>query len=510
MARKKKEEEVIPDFLNHVGNLHVDCWKTRDIDIVQKNGKLVDVRFDKLFKSENITYFNSFVIKKTSYVDNMDRIINYINYFLEFYDTDKEILMSYFKLKHMIDKKDTHIGFLEFRSAVYSILFSDNIQNKIKQFVDDNYHLNIDDDPNSDKYSEQTRFNDQHTKILLRASMAIKIMVPVVFHYINSENLNMPTKLYQMYEKTLEMFTEDGIDMYNKLWIWIKIKTQSDFKSNQIMWEQRAVYGADPSISMSKLYQRNFMIDTLYKYQFVKNPIKLNNVVINSQLKFANKTKYKHNLVEVTSETGGGEGVLTRIDKMMMNSVKIDESIIVTSERNVKSTLEKLKNKVGNLISDEEYEFYYKNHQIDSLQMTLVNYYYAKLFNGFTDLNTLTRRQYITLMVIMKKQLLIRKNFFLPQIISGNIEGKTSNRLIQSNKFISKLEVDPLYQDLMENKFKAIKGTMYEKHMLSLLSSMLNTKIKYVDYNSSELTGEEINVDADVLSGEYLVFLNNL
>ena len=95
--------------------IRVDEWEPEEEDnIIKCDGKLIIIPFDKIFKKDSASTLNVFIIKKESYVNQLNNtnkknengiiknekgIIHYLNYFIKFYDTNNELLMSYFKLK---------------------------------------------------------------------------------------------------------------------------------------------------------------------------------------------------------------------------------------------------------------------------------------------------------------------------------------------------------------------------------------------------------------------------
>ena len=46
--------------------------------------------------------------------------------------------------------------------------------------------------------------------------------------------------------------------------------------------------------------------------------------------------------------------------------------------------------------------------------------------------------------------------------------------------------------------------------IINILSTLINTEFTYVDYDNPELTGEPIEMDLDILSQEFLDFVNQI
>ena len=220
-------------------------------------------------------------------------------------------------------------------------------------------------------------------------------------------------------------------------------------------------------------------------------------------------------MAEVTN-TKNSEG-LSGVDKLLMNQNKLDEGSVTLTDLNIELTLKKLHKMHDIEITDDEIDYYIANHKPNKLQQQLVYAYYAKYFGNYRDLNLLTRRQYITLLLLLKKKLLIDLGFehqkkgeiasaCLPYILTGNISDKVNTRIIRNNKFIAKLQDNYMYQELLEKKYNLLEE-IKEDFILSLLSSIINTRFTYVVYGYDELLDEEIRYSDDKIADELLFFL---
>ena len=508
----------------------VDDWDMQIPYPLSYDGKVITMDFASVFNNrpELNTDFSKFIILKSSYANNLDLIVKYINYFIRFYDKEGELILIYFKLKSLISRKNNKYGPKSFKKVLYNIMFTDTMVDKIKRMVEDNYLLDIDHEKETQSYDDSIKFTDLHTKILIRCSTAIKIMVPIVIHFLYSiPNINQNKYLYSYFVDTMALFTEPNVNIYAKTVLWIEKLTEKNVKRNKSMWDKKEILGDVPYAKARSLFEKDFMIDLLYKFAFksqdtdsegklsgpliARNPIKLSIVSLKNQLNYGNRIPFKKNLIMVSSTRSGEEGELTGLDKLLMNAAKIDESILVLSDINIKETIDELREQIP-YVTDEEIDFYYNNYTINELQETIVNYYYAKIFGGFDDLSILTRRQYITIMVLLKRRLIAHKYTQIPQLITGNISGKMNNRIIRNSKFLDKLVNDPLYDDLFHDKFIYIDEMANKTNVSALwiISSLINSKFTLVDYLKPEKLGEEIIINNDKLCNEFISFLNQI
>lgn len=226
------------------------------------------------------------------------------------------------------------------------------------------------------------------------------------------------------------------------------------------------------------------------------------------------KDQYSKNLTEVTS-TKNADG-LSGMDKMEMNLQKLDEGRIIFADVDVESEIERIRRDNDFNITEEEIDYYVKYHHPSPLQVNLVDSYWSKYFGSGKNLMLKDRRQYILLMLILKKKLLLRagygpdneglaENTKLPYIISGNVQDKVNTRIIRNTKYVTKLDESDNYRELNENKYSYL-NTIRPDFILSILSQVNNTVFTYVVYEEPELLGKEIEFNEDKTSDE-LIFL---
>lgn len=494
--------------------VRVDEWVCPAEDaIISYDGKLIVVPFDKIFKRDNIAVLNSFIIKKESYVSKLANITHYMNYFIKFYDTNHELIMGYLRLKYMIDNKDKNIKLVGFIRAVYSILFTESMKEKITHMVEDNYYIDL-TAKDDKKYNESLEFTEDHAKLMMKISISMRLMTPVMFHYINANAAGKvknrakdKTAMHRFYEGLFGMF-DDDIDLYNKLWISIWARVNVNYLRNKLMWEQREIFGVDPLTYTDELLKDKIITDTMFKYAFDKNIISFTYVIIDNQLGYFLREKYENTRVEVsTSRDGDG---LSGLDILEMNASKLDEGIVIMSELNIERNIQRIESRMHTNITDEEVDYYIKHTKITKFQSKLVFYFYAKYFYGYRDLNMLTRVQYMRLTILLKKRLQYQGNVYLPQVLTAIIDSRLNTRTIQNNKFLTKIESSSIYQSLMNDKFSPLSAINKEKLPINLLSTILNTTFKLVDYDMEEEYGTVIEMQQDVVSDEFLNFLNQI
>lgn len=229
------------------------------------------------------------------------------------------------------------------------------------------------------------------------------------------------------------------------------------------------------------------------------------------------KDQYSKNLTEVTSAKNS-EG-LSGMDKMEMNLNKIDEGLALLAEFNIKSELKRIQRDNDFDISEEEIEYYMKNHRQSPLQVQLVYSYWGKHFGSYRNTSLIKRREYIILLLILKKRLLLQAGYDnnencseytkLPYILTGNLKDKVNTRVIRNNKFVNKINESYLYEKIREKKYSNL-CRIRPDYILSLLSQLINTTFTYVVYEDDSILGKDIEYNEDKISDELLFFINSI
>lgn len=246
-------------------------WKMTAADkMVDADGKLYIVKFDRIFDQKKLSVYNNFSIKKGSYENQLDIIMSYTNFFMKFYDEEKELAMAYLKCKFAIDK-EKRFNFDNMQSMIdfmYSVMFTDTMVRKIEQMVEDNYLDDIESGKDGKyatkekKHLESLEFTNEHIKILLCISFSMKIMSPVMFHYF-AINVIKPDRetdyIYRFYKNLFDIFGK-RCNMYNKLFVYVKTKVLESKANNDLVFKQREILGCD-EFSVIHKFVRKVLIE---------------------------------------------------------------------------------------------------------------------------------------------------------------------------------------------------------------------------------------------------------
>lgn len=309
----------------------INTWKPKDYQvIVEKDGKLFVCHFDRIFGYSNkLSAYNRFLIGKESYINQLDVIASYTNFFINNYDFDNELVMAYLKCKFAIDKEHqfSEQDMNSYIDFIYEVMFTPTMVDKIVRLVEENYLDDIETTSedkkkyikNEKKHLESLEFTNQHIKILLEISFSMKIMSPVLFHYIQINNIKLEKDsdiIFRFYQRLFKLygyadtweicdakgnvieegisdydatkfiedhwieptvigndkyyyFTNDNgeicyytrsqINVYNKLFVYVKAKVLESNANNAPIFAQREIFGVDV-YSVVNLFTKKVLI----------------------------------------------------------------------------------------------------------------------------------------------------------------------------------------------------------------------------------------------------------
>ena len=510
-----KSQDVILDPVPE-GVIPVDEWVYEPGDeIVTYSAKQIVVPFDEIFNiPSQVRRLNDFyVVYKDAYVKQFSEITKYINYFIKFYDKDNELLSNLLAIKYILENRNVKLGRKDFIRLLYNYIVTPTMYDKVMKMVEDNYRIDLTQKKKEGvTYYESLEFTNYHAKLLMLISIFIRIFIPIVTHYISTMKTKAENEhLIEYYRPLFDIVEEYGkVNLYQKLFNSINVTAQLSYKRNKTIWDMYEAQSIDVVSRTEEFLNKNIIVDNVYKYVFNKSIIAFNSVIIKTQLGFSNTKNFDMTYREI-SQDKDSEG-LSYLDKLEMSAVKIDENIILLSKVNIDSTIKRIKRENRIKVSKDEVKFYTQHFKskINTISKNLIFYYYSKYFGGYNDLNHITLKQYIKLMILMKRRLEFSGYIYLNQLITAQIEGKINNRTIHNSKFIEKVASSTVYQNIRNEKFKTINDVGKGDLIINILSSLINTSFTYVDYDNQELTGKTIEMDHDILSQEFLDFVNQI
>ena len=477
-----------------------------------------------MFESEeDLRDSETFKIERKAFQNKLPQICQYLSYFTEFYDPDKELLMTYIYIKKIIDNGKQSLTIDEFKKHLLGKIFRDyHIKENIYRMVEDNHYIDATVDAKTGRvFNGPDDFTNDDVKRLLAVSMMLKIIIPPVEHYIASNTIyssENPLINKLMLDLFVEMFYHVGDQnneyeadiLQEKLYKFAEKKVRKHHKAHKVVWEQQAALrGTTEASQLDRLMTKFLLSDNFFKFQFNNALSAFIKAIIETQLKFTvNKVSYNFNPVHVSAEKGP-DG-LSGIDKLDQMQLKIDETRSIRSSKALEDVIKKLEGKYGP-ISEDEIDFYTERlFNMDKFHNDMINYNYAKEFEGFTELKSTSIRQLMKLVVYVKRELKSKGYSQLQWFMSSLLRGKLSNRLLQNNKYVNKLKTSSTYKHLVENKYGVMMDGVDVDPILKIISRILNNNYIFTEYDLPELTGETIDFNEDIISDELLNFIDEI
>lgn len=504
---------------------HITDWKQSktksniyhiDKDVICLNvNKSFQISEDKLNKSKDLYVFQN---NRRLFKKELPVIINYIDYFMEFYDYDNDLISIYIKLKYDIYMNELH-NLDTCKHRILSYLFNKSrLKEKLTRLVDDNYHLDL--TVVGDRvFTGSKDFTNDEGKVILCASMMMKLSIPIVAHIVST---NKAMNSDDRHKFICEIFTdifykmcgeEKYISIISKLYYYISSKVGYHSIEHEPMWDkQGAIGGWTESNFIDNLLHSHILYLNLFKLNFKDNLMGFFKIIIEDQLRYnVSRVKHKKNIVSMSIDYSVIPNDMANIDKWEQFMVKIDESQLILSDVSIKYMIELYELRFG-IIHEEEIG-YYRNHlKLKSkFHSDLIFGAVAKDFMGYREVHNMDIRNYIKLVIITKRKLNDYMYSVLPVILSSNIDGKVNTNIVRNAKFIKSIQESSIYRHLMDDTYSTLKNDKHrEDYMLDLIKVLLTSKFTYVEYESQDLLGTRIKFDTSIVVDELLTFIDTI
>ena len=193
-----------------------------------------------------------------------------------------------------------------------------------------------------------------------------------------------------------------------------------------------------------------------------------------------------------------------------MAEYKIDESNAMITDINSKKVIKAIRKRYNFKITDEEIAFYTENCKFNEIVQFMLNTFYPHLFKSITAINTISKKNIIILIIILKKYLQAKGMVILPQLCTAKVHGKFKDSVIKNSKFTEKLTSSAIYRDIIQEKYKYIQALgQKEDLVMKNAFAIINSTFEFVDYMIPEINGMVYNdVNVETLASEYLEFLS--
>lgn len=482
---------------------------------VDDNGNACANYFASILKI-NHTQFETFIIIKKHYIERMSDIIHHINYFINFYDVNREYCMSLLSVKYLVDTRQSSMTQKAFKKLILDRIITPTYVANIKRMVHDLYTVNIDTDVNGD-YRSTPKITNAHAKVILAVSFSIRTILPICIHFTNISSSITTKRDYipffdSIFMDVITEFEKNDTEIYSAICRFIAYRISRKYNSDIPMWEKKKqVHGANYETYLDELIHEVILVKSLYKIKYDSSVVSyFDGIIQKNYLQFKSEN-YKAKPVEISSEDfqNDSDDFLTHSESLEMSMYRIDESNIIINEVNNENVMRQIHEHFNIDISDEEYEFYMDNIHLNRLTQVLIHAFYSRFFRDTKAVQLLPKSDVVYLIIVLKKYLQLSGMVILPQILTATVCGKFKENVIKNFRFIEKYKTSAIYQNVIEDKFKYVRElNSKEDPIIKLLSIIINSVFTFVDPDP-EINGKRCeDIQNDLIIDEFLRFLS--
>jgi hypothetical protein len=491
-------------------------WKPEEKDIfyVYENS-LVRATYEEKFGLKENTLFSTFIIKKNHYKERMTDIVQHLNYFLTFYDVNKELFLSTLSIKFTIEQ-NPNISQKIFKEMIIKRIITPTLVKKVKLMAERLYYININNDEDG-KYKNTPKITNIQAKQLTAISFCIRLILPLCIHYSNINNSFIEKRDYikcfnKIFLEIIEIFEEDDTKIFNQLCSFVEYRVNKAYNTDLVIWfKKQQLYGITKNLYLEELIHEVIIVKSLYKSEYNKSIVSFIDGIIFSYHCNFRRENFKVKPVEINPEESSSDSdeYFSYAEALEMSVYRIDESNTMISDANINTVIKDIEEKFNINISEEEFLFYYNNIKLNNNIQFLLQLFYSRFFKDSYAVMGLTKKDTIKLIIYMKKYLQLKNMIILPHILTSKIKTKYKENLIKNSEFIHKLYNSSIYKNIIQDKFKYIKElNMKDDIIVKKLSMMINSSFEFIDYDEkiNGMNYENINIDQIIL--EFSLFLS--
>lgn len=467
-------------------------------------GEYARARYDHFYGLNKGNKLEMFVINKKHYRDRMNDIIQVINYFLNFYDEEKDLFKSIMSVKFVIDQKP-NLKINAFRRMVMQEIVTPSFVAKIKKMTNRLYTINIDTDEEG-KYKSTPKITNEQAKLIIGVSFAIRCVLPLMIHFSDTNN-NFVTKtdyipaFDKVIMKIVRAFEKDDIEIFNTLCRFIKYRVDRYYSADiGICIKKKQLYGMTKELYLEEIIHEVILVKSLYKLEYFRSVVSFIDGVIFMYHKNYKIENFKCKPVEIESQEASNDDDehLSHAEAIEMSVYRIDESNSIINEVNTKKVINSIRKRFNIEIPKEELEFYQSHIRISPVGKFFLEIFYNRFFHDSNAIENIPRDTTIELLIYMKKYLQLRGMTLVPQLCTARVRGRYNESTIKNAKFIEKITTSSVWNNIIQKRFTYIGELNPKEHpIIKRLSSFVNSTFEFVDYNGPDdgLVCEEINQD---------------
>lgn len=478
----------------------VDSWVPLDEQVFFKTAKgIITLPLSSIFTYEdkNIDIFIMSPKRCYNKDEHRQHFVHYLNYFVNYFDIDKELMRIYAFIKYCIDYEEDYKK-EDFLLDIRTYILSGTMYAKMSNMVTYNYGIDLSYDS---KIKEALIYTNTHGMILMMLSLMTNVAIPLLSHFMGVKKItNVDSFTLEVFDILISRFY--SMDIINKLYETSTSTIEKSQKQHSILWGKQDIRSKNLTThSMDSLY--NMILNVVPKYKFNSNMISFNynSILESNKYKIENITyEYVFNALSASKRDEDNQ---SEFDRYESYQIKKNGSSYIYGRVNSEKTMERIDLLYGPF--DPEEVKYYKEvigQDIPGFQKDLIFNLFFKFFNDTTSIKNINSDDKFKLMIAAKRMLLSMNLKIIPHIISGKIE-KIVNRKSINKGDLERLYDSPLFKQI-QNKYQNKK---IEEHIINIIGTIMSSKFTYIDYYDSEIDGLMIDIIPQILYKEILEFI---
>lgn len=500
-------------------------------EFLKAEGKFIHFEFGKLLepyrvnvdeKGENplIKRISYAEISKQSFINNINLSIRYINYFIEYFDDDNELMTAYFQIMFILHYKNSKISVDDFVDYVIAFFSTDSMFEKVIRMVEYNTDENL-VKKTERTYDESIQLTIEHLKAIMGVSCFHRFVIPVVSHFYTMRGKGLlgpgmsdKDLYFNIFTAFIPKFDDFyGINLYSKIYHTATTRISKTENAQRKMWNRQERFGMTTT-SFTHDLMREYINELSQKTVFSRSAIIFLHVCFDQAIKNELRKRDKFEMSDMTMEASDSVNEsISRWDKWQLDKAGNSEKVRLRAYISIEDMILRLGDEFGidfnHMTRDQKAEYDYYNDNIkkpiNDTQLYLINLYFANKLKSSDEVKQLEIQHIIKIIMIMKRDLRSRNYVYLPFFISGELLTASAKKV--SKKSLEKLfTTHPSFED-WKNMFPDTFELLNFDRILGELRTIVSVPTRVVDYDYAENRGE-IMTPVDVcVTDEYVRLL---
>lgn len=456
---------------------------------------------------EAIANLNHFHLdRKKTYCNISSEIVKICNIII---NENPDLLVNYLNVKFEL-RLNPQMELNDFIELLYCNII-DHAEETVSNIVERDYKMNLDEEIEFKKIKNSSLiYRDVHCKLLLKVSYMMKFTIPMVMEYAyhvitNKDNSN--DLILAVYDRLFSYFQKD-LDYYvnldNKLSESVKSRIVVTKFPDMPMWNFLINIGININNFIYSVVKK-LKTDIVPKYDIDRSVVNLTLAAASHSVAQLFKTNFPVSYKTFDMTAKSEEEEVNKFERIEINSAKINEDLNILHKIIIQDTIRTLYKQYNIRLSKEEIAFYFKHLRINKLQTNLIGLFFAKHLGSCEIIYKCSRRDYIILLLIMKKILLQQGCKYIPAILTGYVTNTIREKKVVSKKYLIKVIEDERYKKIIDFNYRCSQKKIEDQSIIKkIISTLISTNFCDLDYYAYKRQQEtNFNENNEIVVNEF-------